>query len=169
MPSLKDRTTITRKAKDAVLAEVVDAVGQTVGAMGGFAGLVTEYQTAQVSIKQAHGLVWVQLSVRADKHSTQILAVIQSIVLGIDGFTARGNNFDVPSFTDMTTEELAGKINEAIDGLDFDAIVSFGDAQSELVEKANYGEHIPGLRPGAGSEVLARVQRAHYRAREIVA
>lgn len=61
MSSLKDRTTITREVKDAVLAEVVDAVGKTVGAMGEFAGLVnpnlvTEYQTAQVSLKQAHAL-----------------------------------------------------------------------------------------------------------------
>lgn len=28
----------------------------------------------------------------------------------IGGFTARGNNFDVLNFTDMTTEELAGKV-----------------------------------------------------------
>lgn len=61
MSSLKDRTTITRKVKDAVLAEVVDAVGKTVGAMGGFAGLlnpnlITEYKVNQVPMAQARAL-----------------------------------------------------------------------------------------------------------------
>lgn len=144
MSSLKDRTTITRKVEDAVLAEVLDAVGKTVGA---------------------------QLSVRADKHATQILAAIQSVALGIDGFTARGKNFDVLNSTDMTNEVLAGKINQAVNDLDIAAeqVTSFGETQSELVEKANYGEHIQGLRPGAGQEILGRIERARDRAREIVA
>ena len=71
-----------------------------------------------------------------------------------EGFTARGNNFDVLNFTDMTTEELASKINEAIDGLDFDAehVTSLGDTQSELVEKATMKTTSLGYDPMLGKK-----------------
>jgi hypothetical protein len=204
--SLKDRTAITKQAKDAVLGEVIDAigakVGKTVGATGGFAGLVnpnliTEYKHTQVPIEQARalaaaiglaldqdsvalvdpraaysaGLVRINLTVKADKHAGEILAAIQAVVPGIDGFTARGNNFDVLNFTDLSTEEVNAKINEALEGLDIDAeyTTSFGETQSELVEKDSYEGHITGLRPAAGPEILGRVERARDRAREIVA
>lgn len=104
----------------------------------------------------SNGLVWVQLSVSAYKHATQILATIQSVELGIDGFTARGNNFDVLNFTEMTPEALSANITEVLDGLDLDAeaIVTAGESQSELVKKADYESHKHGLRPGSGPEVL---------------
>ena len=117
----------------------------------------------------SNGLIRINLSVKADKYAAEILAAIQAVAPEIDGFTALGNNFDVLNFTDMTTEELAGKVNQAIDGLDFDATVTFGDTQSELVEKTNCGEHIEGLRPDAGQEIRGRVEWARDQAREIVA
>jgi hypothetical protein len=182
---------------DAVGAKVGKTVGAT-GGFAGLVNpnLITDYKPTQVPIEQAralaaalgmaldqdsvalvdpraadtNGLVRIKLSGKADKHAAEIMKAIQSVSPGTDGFTARGNNFDVLNFPGgVTTEELAGNIADALEDLDFDAAISFGEAQSELVEKANYGDHIQRLRPGAGPEILARVERARDRARELVA
>ena len=81
------------------------------------------------------GLVRINLSVKDDKYADEILAAIQTVATGIDSFTVLGTNFGVLNFTDMTTEELAGKISYAIDSLDFDATVTFSEAQPELVKR----------------------------------
>jgi transposase-like protein len=183
---------------DAVGANVTKTVGAT-GAYKGLINpnLITEYAHTKVPIEQAralaaaigmalgqdsvalvdpraadtNGLVRITLNTKVEKHAAALLAAIQTQVPEIDGFTARGNNFDVLNFTGMTTEELAGKITEAMKGMsaDLEAAISHGDTQSELVEKGNYESHIQGLRPGAGEEILGRVERARDRAREIVA
>ena len=44
-----------------------------------------------------------------------------------------------------------------------------GNIQTELVSKENYAEHIQGLRPGSGTEILGRIERARDGARAIVA
>ncbi|MBC7599210.1 MAG: hypothetical protein H7238_09345 [Polaromonas sp.] len=121
---------------------------------------------------QTNGMVRVNLSVKAGKHAEAILRAIQAVAPGSDSFTARGNNFDVLNFPGgTTTEALHDKIVTALENMeaDFDASVSFGNSQSELVEKDAYESHINGLRPGSGQEIRGRIERARDRAREIVA
>jgi hypothetical protein len=204
--SLKDRTAITKKVKDAVLGEVVDAVGatvgKTVGATGGYAGLVnpnllTEYKHTQMPIEQARalasaiglaldqdsvalvdpraeygaGLLRINFNGKVDKHAAAIFDALHAAIPEVDAFTARGNNFDVLNFTDMTNEALHDKMQDVLADLSIplEGTISFGDIKSELVEKAEYENHITGLRSGAGQDILARVERARDRAREIVA
>ena len=105
---------------DAIGAKVGKKVG-AIDCFSGLVNpnLITEYKHTQVSIKQAgalaaaiglvldqysvqlvdpraeytNGLARIKLSTRADQHAVEILAAIQSVALGIDGFTARSNNF----------------------------------------------------------------------------
>lgn len=203
--SLKKRTAIIKDVKDAVLDDIIDAVGakisKTVNALGGFDGLlspnlITEYKVTQVPVVQARalaavslaldqdsvalvdprvdstaGLVRINLLVKADKHADTIFQAIRAAVPEISGFTARGNNFDVLNFTEMTPEALIANITEVLDGLDLDAeaIVTAGESQSERVKKADYESQKHGLRPGSGSEVCGRIERVRDRVRKIVA
>ena len=203
---LEERQRITKLVKDAILADVIDAVGAKVGktvmALGGYMGLInpnllTEFKHTQVSIEQARalaaaigmalsqdsvalvdpraqysaGMVRITLSTKAEKLAPKLFRAIAESIPEVDAFTARGNNFDVLNFTGMSTEELAGKIEDAIQDVDEDveAQISFGEVKSELIEKADYESHIEGLRPGSGGEILQRVERARDRAQEIVA
>jgi hypothetical protein len=194
----KVKDAVLDEVVDAIGVKVGKTVGAT-GGFAGFINpnLITEYKPTQVSIKQARalaaalgmaldqdsvalsdarasgtvGMVRITLNTKADKHAAALLQAIQEVAPGIDAFTARGNNFDILNFTDMPLEELHAKIVDAMLSLDIDAenTVSSGDTQSELVEKANYENHITGLRPGSGQEILARVRGARDRARQIVA
>lgn len=94
---------------------------------------------------------------------------VESTVLdaGFDGYT-------VPDFTTAQGAAvlLGGQHTQvpvAAIGLDINAerFTSFCDTQSELVKKESYENHITGLRPGAGKEILGRIERARDRARQI--
>ena len=200
----KDKKKITELARDAVLADMIDAVGLKVGkgvtAMGGFEGqvnpnVIAGYKPSQVSIddarvlsaavgialeqksvalvdgraSQTNGLIRITLGEKAEKHVRTVMGAIAA-ELGLTDFTARGNNIDILNFTDTPTEELAGKIEQVLDGIDSDleAAVSFGDVNSELVEEGSYESQITGSRPETGREILERARRARARAREII-
>lgn len=205
--STKERAQITKDVRDAVLDDVVAAVGvevtKTVQAVGGYAGLVnpnllTEYKVSKVSLEQARalaaaigialdqdsvavvdpriadtvGMVRVTLNQKAEKHAEALLKAIQAVIPEVDGFTARGNNFDILNFTGLSNEELNGKIEESLSALEIDgleAVTSFGDTHSELIGKDSYEGHLEGLRPGSREEVRAGVERARDRARALIA
>ena len=201
----KEKARITRLVKDAILTDLVDAVGMKIGkaviAQGGYEGeinpnVIAEYKPAQVSIEQArtlaaaigialdqksvalidsrasetHGIVRLTLSVNADKHAKQIMDAITAGLPEVTGFTVRGKNIDILNFADTPTESLADKISDIVDTLEVDAdiVTSFGEANSELVKENDYESHTTGVRPGSGSQIRERAQRARARAREIV-
>lgn len=158
--------------------------------------VIAEYKLTQVSIEDAralasaigialkqksvavvdsrasktNGLVRINLSEKADKHVAAVMAAIAEEAPGVTGFTARGNNIDILNFTDTPTEQLAGKIEQALDGIeaDIEATVSFGDVNSELVEEGDYESQITGARPETGREILERARRARDRVGEII-
>ena len=200
----KDKKQITELARDAVLADMIDAVGLKVGkgvtAMGGFESqinpnVIAGYKPTQVGVEDAralaaavgialeqksvalidsrasktNGLIRITLPSKAEKHVRTIMGAIAAN-LGVTDFTARGNNIDILNFTKQPTEELAGKIEQVLDGIDSDleASVSFGDVNSELVEEGSYESQITGARPETGREILERARRARARAREII-
>lgn len=189
---------VLKDISNAVGVEVSKTV-QAIGGYAGLVNpnLITEYKRKKVSIEDARalaaaigialdqdsvalidprasgtaGIVRITLPFDASRMAQELFTSISSQIPGVDGFTARGRNFDVLNFTDTPTEELAGKIERAIANVvgDVDAAISFGEINSELVEKAEYANQIQGARPRAGEEVLGRIRGIRDRARQIVA
>ena len=136
-------------------------------------GIALEQKSVVLTDKRAsktNGLIRIELSGKAEKHAGKIMAAISEELPRVTDFTARGNNLDILNFTGESTEELAGKIDQVLAGLEADVeyTVAFGDVNSELVTEGEYEGQILGSRPESGGEVLERARRARARAREIV-
>lgn len=179
------------------VGKTVPATGGYMGLVN--PNLITQYASKSVSIDQArtlaatigyvldqdsvalvdpraqysNGMVRITFEKSPKKHLDAIFQAIQTAIPEIDAFTSRGNNFDVLKFTKrFTIEELHDKIADVLEELGDtipSGIISHGDVQSELVEKADYDDYTKGLRPGLGQEGSAGIDGLRDRARSVVA
>ncbi len=176
------------------LTKVAPATGGYMGLIN--PSLIAEYQKTKVSLDQARamasaigyvldqdsvalvdprveskaGLLRITFSGKVEPHAHAIFEAIHAAVPEVDAFTARGNNFDILNFTGMSNEDLNDLVVNALQASDIplEAVTSFGDVHSELVEKGSYESHLQGARPGSGSEIRTGVDWLRGRARKAV-
>lgn len=179
------------------IGKAVGAVGGFEGNIN--PNMIAEYKPGEVSIDQARALsagiglaldqksvvladqrltdvndlIRVSLSVDSKKVAEKMLRAINTAIPEINDFTARGKNFDVLNFTNLSTESLADKIDDALaellDGNGIEYQIAYGPIKSTLIEKADYASEIQRVRPGSEREILQGLEGVRDRSREIVA
>ena len=114
---MADRAEITRLVKDAILKDVVDAVGvevtKTVSAMGGYAGitnpnLIAEYKRSKVSIEDARGLA-ASIGMALDQDS---VAVVDPRATGTAGIVRITLSTDASKLADRLFDAIRQDIPE---------------------------------------------------------
>jgi hypothetical protein len=160
-----------------VLAEYAkkDASIEQARSMAAMIGFVLDQDSVALVDPRAayeNGLIRVAFSGNVDKKINEIFDTIRAEVPEVDAFTLRGKNLDILNFTSLSDEDLAGRIDDALQGVDIGDItgaISFGKSRSELIEKADYENLILGIRSGSGSEIRSGAERLRDRARRAVA
>ncbi|MEN6302649.1 MAG: hypothetical protein ABFD96_08000, partial [Armatimonadia bacterium] len=160
-----------------VLAEYAkkDATIEQARSMAALIGFVLDQDSVALVDPRAayeNGLIRVTFSGNVDKKINEIFDAIRAEAPEVDAFTLRGKNLDILNFTSLSDEDLAGRIDDALQGVDIGEItgaISFGKSRSELIEKADYENLILGIRPGSGSEIRSGAERLRDRARRAVA
>lgn len=179
------------------LQKVAPATGGYMGLVN--PSLIAEYQKTKVSLEQARalasaigyvldqdsvalmdprveskaGLIRITFSGKVEPHAQTIYDAIRAAVPSVQGFTARGNNFDVLNFaseSNLSNEDLADLVVDVLHGLDIpmEFVASSGNVHSELVEKESYERLLQGARPGSGSEIRTGANWLRDRARKAV-
>jgi hypothetical protein len=89
-------------------------------------------------------------------HAKQIFEAINKAVPEIDGFSIRGNNFDVLNFTGIPNRDIVDRLTKAVEALDIPLTVrgKFGQLNSKLVERGEYEDHLGRIRSDDSGRVL---------------